>query len=59
MTVWKVLRGLAGLESGRWCRCCSESITRSDEFGLSEGVCRPCRQPGPPGLHRLHGANRR
>jgi hypothetical protein len=42
-TVWRLLRGLAGLESGRWCRRCNESILAADPFGLSEGVCRPCR----------------
>jgi len=39
---WTWLRGLAGLESGRWCRSCEESIS-GDPFGMSEGVCRPCR----------------
>jgi len=43
-TVWKLLRGLAGLESGRSCRCCSEAILAADPFGMSEGVCRPCRR---------------
>jgi hypothetical protein len=43
-TLWKVLRALAGLESGRWCRQCSESIPGGDQFGMSEGVCRPCRE---------------
>ncbi len=42
-TVFKILRGMAGLESGRWCRGCSEAIVRGDDFGMSEGVCRPCR----------------
>ena len=42
-TVWKLLRGLAGLESGRSCRCCSEPILAADPFGMSEGVCRTCR----------------
>jgi hypothetical protein len=35
---------LARLESGRWCRSCSESIQRNDHFGMSEGVCGPCRK---------------
>jgi hypothetical protein len=43
MTVWRFMRGLAGLETGRWCRRCGEPIERSDPFGLSEGVCVPCR----------------
>ena len=37
------LRSLTGLESGVRCRRCSESIPEADEFGLSEGVCGPCR----------------
>ncbi len=35
---------LTGLPVGRWCRSCSEPIERNDLFGLSEGVCRPCRE---------------
>jgi hypothetical protein len=27
----------------RWCRSCGEPIERRDPFGLSEGVCAPCR----------------
>jgi hypothetical protein len=42
-TVWKVLRAFAGLETGRPCRCCKESIPARDAFGMSEGVCHPCR----------------
>jgi hypothetical protein len=42
-STWTWLRSLAGLESGRWCRRCEESIEANDAFGLSEGVCRPCR----------------
>jgi len=34
---------LTGLPSGRWCRSCDDAIEPSDPFGLSEGVCRPCR----------------
>lgn len=41
--IWTLLRSLAGLESGRWCRRCTESIAGNDPYGLSEGVCRPCR----------------
>lgn len=43
LTVWNVLRALAGTETGRSCRRCDESIPPQDQFGLSEGVCRPCR----------------
>jgi hypothetical protein len=46
-TVWNVMRSLAGMESGRWCRGCGDSIARADGFGLSEGVCRPCRVGSP------------
>jgi hypothetical protein len=42
-TMWMLFRGLAGLESGRWCRGCREPIQRADGFGLSESLCRPCR----------------
>jgi len=42
-TVVKALRALSGLESGRACRRCAESIHRQDDFVMSEGVCRPCR----------------
>jgi hypothetical protein len=43
-TTWQWFRGLAGKESGRWCRSCEESIPNRDEFGMSEGVCSPCRK---------------
>ena len=42
-TIWTMVRGLVGLDSGRWCRGCGESIGRRDVFGLSESVCGPCR----------------
>jgi hypothetical protein len=42
-TTWRVLRALSGLENGRDCRRCGESILSSDPFGTSEGVCGPCR----------------
>jgi hypothetical protein len=40
---WKLSHIAAGRESGIVCRCCSESILRDDPFGISEGVCNPCR----------------
>lgn len=43
-TVWKMMRALSGLESGRACRRCRESIRPQDEFGMSEGICGPCRR---------------
>jgi hypothetical protein len=42
-TTWKVFRALWGLESGRHCRRCGESIPAADEFGMSEAVCTACR----------------
>ena len=36
---------LVGLPIGRWCRVCAEPIAADDPFGLSEQVCRPCREP--------------
>jgi hypothetical protein len=42
-TVFKVLRALSGFESGRACRSCNEPIPAHDYFGVSEGVCTPCR----------------
>lgn len=43
MTVWNVIRALAGFETGRVCRSCREGIPAGDAFGMSEGVCHPCR----------------
>ena len=43
MTMFRVLRALVGLDSGRDCRTCSEPVARTDHFGLSEGVCASCR----------------
>ena len=43
VTYWNLFRALVGLEAGRSCRCCGESILDTDPFGKSEGVCRPCR----------------
>lgn len=42
-TAWKLIRALAGTEAGRSCRRCNESIPAQDAFGMSEGVCHPCR----------------
>jgi len=41
--IYSLLRTIVGLESGRSCRACSESISSHDSFGQSEGVCYPCR----------------
>lgn len=41
--VYKFLRALAGLESGQECRVCKQTVSPNDHFGLSEGVCEPCR----------------
>ena len=41
--IYKLVRALVRLESGRDCRSCTEPIARSDAFGLSEEVCGPCR----------------
>jgi hypothetical protein len=43
LTVYRVLRAMAGLETGHWCRRCAEVIPAADAFGRSEGVCGPCR----------------
>jgi hypothetical protein len=43
-SMWKLFRALAGVEAGCSCRRCTESIRRSDPFGMSEGVCAPCRR---------------
>jgi hypothetical protein len=37
-----LFRGM-GLPSGPSCRRCSQPIHRSDQFGLSERACGPCR----------------
>jgi hypothetical protein len=39
----KLLGAIAMLDSGLPCRTCGQGIERGDEFGLSEGVCAPCR----------------
>ena len=43
MSVWRFFRSMAGIESGRWCRSCTEPIARRDQVGQSEGVCHACR----------------
>jgi len=43
---WNLFRSLIGAESGSSCRCCSVGIPRNDHFGVSEGVCLPCRAAG-------------
>jgi formylmethanofuran dehydrogenase subunit E len=43
-TMYKVIRAMFGLEAGRSCRRCGEPITTHDAFGMSEGVCAPCRR---------------
>jgi hypothetical protein len=42
-TIYNTFRALVGLESGRACRRCRDSIPRKDAFGFSEYVCRTCR----------------
>jgi len=41
--MYALLRSLFSLESGRRCRVCGEGVSPADEFGVSEGVCRGCR----------------
>ncbi len=43
VTIYKLFRAVAGLESGRNCSKCLEPIHPRDAFGLSESVCHPCR----------------
>jgi hypothetical protein len=40
---YTLIRSLVNLESGRHCRRCGASISPQDMFGVSEGVCPPCR----------------
>ncbi len=42
--IYSLLRSIVRIEAGRSCRTCSESISPRDPFGLSEGVCHPCRE---------------
>ena len=46
MTVWNVIRAVAGFETGRACRSCRENIPAGDAFGMSESICSPCRDAG-------------
>ncbi len=41
--IWNLVRAMAGAEAGRSCRRCADAIAAKDAFGMSEGVCRPCR----------------
>lgn len=43
ITVYSLMRAMAGIESGRHCRSCHEPIDRHDRFGMSEAVCSACR----------------
>jgi hypothetical protein len=42
--MYALLNSLARRFAGRDCRRCGESIYATDPFGVSEGVCRGCRQ---------------
>ncbi len=42
-TVYSMVRAMTGIESGRHCRTCKDSVDPRDGFGMSEGVCAPCR----------------
>ena len=44
MAIYRLIRALTGMEAGRWCRSCGSVIPPKDPFGLSEGVCPPCRR---------------
>jgi hypothetical protein len=41
--LYRIFRAIALQHAGVECRRCRESIHRSDQFGLSEGVCGACR----------------
>ncbi len=43
VTIWNLVWASVGAEAGRACRRCTEPIPAEDAFGLSEGVCGPCR----------------
>jgi hypothetical protein len=44
MAIYRLIRALTGMEAGRWCRSCGNVIPPKDPFGMSEGVCPPCRR---------------
>jgi hypothetical protein len=47
----KLVRALFGSEAGKRCRRCREPLHPNDEFGVSEGLCLPCRlDPGRAAL---------
>jgi hypothetical protein len=41
--IFTLLRGFAVVGSGNHCRACRAPIRSGDGYGLSEGVCCPCR----------------
>jgi hypothetical protein len=47
-TVWNIVRGIVGAGATRPCRRCDETINEHDQFGMSEGVCQPCRRGFDP-----------
>ena len=47
-----LIRGLAGMNTGRGCRRCGEPISPLDRFGSSESVCWPCRRESERGSIR-------
>lgn len=44
MRIYRFFQALTGVEAGRWCRSCGIAIQPKDPFGMSEGVCHPCRR---------------
>ena len=52
MTSADLIRGLAGMNTGRGCRRCGETISPLDRFGSSESVCWPCRRESDDGSIR-------
>jgi hypothetical protein len=48
-----VLHNLTLHELAGRCRSCRGAISRSDEFGASEGVCRACRAETHPPTYRV------
>jgi hypothetical protein len=43
MAIYRLFQALTRIEAGRWCRSCGNGIEPKDPFGMSEGVCPPCR----------------